>query len=125
MAYVLIHTLLHFAQSILYKTTYIFCLIVLQTLIYVIKPTWLAFKICWRRVTQNFFMDNFNLVLKETYLPSILRSFVNDQRTKTFLMQTFFYRHFIAQVIAINFVVRCVLFLQKQPLEVFSKKSCS
>ena len=36
------------------KPTYIFCLIVLQTLISVIKSTRLAFKICRRRVTQSF-----------------------------------------------------------------------
>ena len=47
----------------------ILCLIVLQTLICVIKSTWLAFKICWRRVTRNFCVDNFDLVLlnKLTY----------------------------------------------------------
>ena len=42
---------------------YIFCLIVLQTLISVVKSTWLAFKICWRRITRNFWKDNFSLVL--------------------------------------------------------------
>ena len=36
------------------KKRHIFCLIVLQTLIFVIKSTWLAFKISWRRVTGNF-----------------------------------------------------------------------
>ena len=69
MVLVQIHTLLHFGQFILSKMTYIFCLIVLQTLIFVIKSTWLAFKICWRRATRNFFMDAFDLVLlnKLTY----------------------------------------------------------
>ena len=37
-----------------YIYIYVFCLIVLQTLISVIKSAWLAFKICWRRVTPNF-----------------------------------------------------------------------
>ena len=64
-----IHTLLHFEHFILSKTTYIFCLLVLEALISVIKSTWLPFKICWRRVTRNVIMDNFDLVLlnKLTY----------------------------------------------------------
>ena len=43
------------------KKRHIFCLIVLQTLISLIKSTWLAFKICWRRVTRNFLMHAFCL----------------------------------------------------------------
>ena len=63
MVLVQIYTLLHFEHLILQKTTYIFCFIVLQTLFFVIKSTWLSFRICWRGVTWNVFMDNFDLVL--------------------------------------------------------------
>ena len=45
------------------KKRHIFCLVVLQTLISAVKSTWLAFKICLKRFTLNFFMDNFDLVL--------------------------------------------------------------
>ena len=77
-----IHRLLHFEQFISLKTTYIFCLIFLQTLISVIKSTWLTLKICWRRVTRNFFMDNFDLlllnnILEQTDLLPIFLSFVH------------------------------------------------
>ena len=72
-----IPTLLHSEQFILQKTTYIFCHIVLQASISVTFQ-WLAFKICWRRVTRIFFMDNFDLVLlNKLTLLSILRSFVH------------------------------------------------
>ena len=57
----------------------------------VIKPTWLAFKICRKRVTRSFFMDNFDLVLLNKLTYSLI-------------------------------LLLFVLFLQKQPLEVFSKK---
>ena len=82
----------------------------------VFKSTWLAFKICWRRVTRNFLIDNFDLVLlnKLTYAlyPPVL---CTHQCGKTFMTQTF-YR------LANNFIVSCVLFLQKQPPQVFCKR---
>ena len=54
----------HILKNVIY-----FRPIVLQALISVIKSMWLAFKICWTRVVQNFFMKNFDLVLlnKLTY----------------------------------------------------------
>ena len=61
-------------------------LIVLQTLISV-TCQWLAFKICWRRVTRNFFMDNFDLVLLNfTLYPQV---FCAHQWAKTFMTKTF------------------------------------
>ena len=75
--------------------TYIFCLIVLQTLISFIKSTWLTIKICWKRVTQNFFMDDFDLVLlnKLPMLPS-LRSFVHVNVVKLLWHKHFLSFHF-------------------------------
>ena len=65
-------------------------------------------------------MDNFGLVLlnKLTYAlyPPVL---CTHQCGKTFMTKEFCYR------LAINFVVVCVLFLQKQPPEVFCKRWCS
>ena len=64
--------------------------------------------------------NNFDLVLlnKLTYalFPLVL---CIHQCDKTFMTQAFFYR------LAINFVVSCVLFLQKEPPEVFCKRRCS
>ena len=136
MVLVQIHTLLHFEQFIFEelnslnssKAIYIFCLIVLQTLISVIISTWLAFKIYWERVERIFFMDNFDLVLlnhvKQTEVLSILRSFVHIN-----VLKVLWRKHFLKTIyhlrIPINFVVSCVLFLQKQPPELFCKKRCS
>ena len=76
MVLIQIHTLLHFEQFILWKTTYIFCLIVLQTLISVSKSTLLEFKICWRIVTRNFIMDNLDLVLLNKLTTLYSRCFI-------------------------------------------------
>ena len=56
---------LRFCTVHIVKSDIYFYLITLQALISVVKSTWLASKICWRRVTRrvNFFMDNFDLVL--------------------------------------------------------------
>ena len=56
------------------KKRHIFCPMVLQTLISINKSTWLTFKICWRRLAQNFFMDNFDLVLLNKLIYSLSSS---------------------------------------------------
>ena len=73
----------------------------------------------------DFFMDNFDLVLlnhvKQTEVLSILRSFVHIN-----VLKVLWRKHFLKTIyrlrIPINFVVSCVLFLQKQPPELFCKK---
>ena len=70
-------------------------------------------------------MDNFDLVLlnhvKQTEVLSILRSFVHIN-----VLKVLWRKHFLKTIyrlrIPINFVVSCVLFLQKQPPELFCKK---
>ena len=73
------------AVHIVKNDRYFLPFIILQTLISVIKSTWLAFKISWKRVTQNFFMDNFDLVLsnKLTTLYSLV--LWTHQCAKTFM----------------------------------------
>ena len=54
----------------------------------------IAFKICWRRVTRNFFMDNFDLfLLSKLTLLSILRSLAHIN-----LLKLLWRKHFLKTI---------------------------
>ena len=112
MVLVQIHTLLHFEQFILQKTTYILRLIVLQTLISVIIFTWLVSKICWRRVMRNCFMENFDLVLLKKLTYFVSSSLLYTWLGENLYYVNIFFKQFIAWVIAIKCVVSCVAFTE-------------
>ena len=73
MVLVQIHTSLHFEHFISWKTTYIFCLIGLQTLISAVSPRGIHARYGGEKLRGKFFMDNFDLVLwnKLTYSISL------------------------------------------------------
>ena len=73
------------AVHIVKSDIYFLPFIILQTLISVIKSTWLAFKISWKRVTRNFFMDNFDLVLSNKLTTLYSPVLWTHQCAKTFM----------------------------------------
>ena len=73
------------AVHIVKNDIYFLPFIILQTLISVIKSTWLAFKISWKRVTRNFFMDNFDLVLSNKLTTLYSPVLWTHQCAKTFM----------------------------------------
>ena len=73
------------AVHIVKNDIYFLPFIILQTLISVIKSTWLAFNIYWKRVTRNFFMDNFDLVLSNKLTTLYSPVLWTHQCAKTFM----------------------------------------
>ena len=73
------------AVHIVKNDIYFLTFIILQTLISVIKSTWLAFNIYWKRVTRNFFMDNFDLVLSNKLTTLYSPVLWTHQCAKTFM----------------------------------------